>query len=302
MRRHASGSTRMSSPSPGSGSKARSASRPASPAISSSRSRRPASRSPADRCRTPPSHALRGAAALQHSCCDLKEALMGQYHRAVCIEAEEGLNPYTLGTGAKEGEQGFSRPAAPNAIVALVCARGGNQPADCSQSPVIGRWAGKRVLVQGDYAEDDDIPGWQGPPLSLLYHAMDSREERNELTEHRKKLIAEGMKGIKAPDWSFPIYADISREARDFHEGVCNVRYFEQVQECKDMVPGSPTYGQITDRWTSTHWVNVRPLAREFGDSGVAEYVIDPGYSAKDLDYLKRCGLNPQDVMRPPRS
>ena len=227
---------------------------------------------------------------------------MGQYHRAVCIEAEEGLNPYTLGTGAKEGEQGFSRPAAPNAIVALVCARGGNQPADCSQSPVIGRWAGKRVLVQGDYAEDGDIPGWQGPPLSLLYHSMDSQEERDDLTEHRQKLIAEGMKGIKAPDWSFPIYADISREARDFLEGVCNVRYFEQVSECKDMVPGSQAYGQIIDRWSSTHWVNVRPLAREFGDSGVAEYVIDPGYSAKDLEYLKRCGLNPQDVMRPPRS
>ena len=152
---------------------------------------------------------------------------MGQYHRAVCIEAEEGLNPYTLGTGAKEGEQGFSRPAAPNAIAALVCARGGNQPADCSQSPVIGRWAGKRVLVQGDYAEDEDVPGWQGPPLSLLYHSMDSQEERDELTEHRQKLIAEGMKGIKLPDWSFPIYADISREARDFLEGVCNIRYFE---------------------------------------------------------------------------
>src|SRR5438105_3257834 len=46
----------------------------------------------------------------------------------------------------------------------------------------------------------------------------------------------------------------------------------------------------------------MRPLAREFGDSGVAEYVIDPGYSARDLEYLKRCGLDPKDVMRPPRS
>src|SRR5205823_11880960 len=189
--------------------KAPCASRPASPAISSSRSQKPGSRSPADQCPVPAHRACAGAAASQHSRCDLKEALMGQYHRAVCIEAEEGLNPYTLGTGAKEGEQGFSRPAAPNAIVALVCARGGNQPADCSQSPLIGRWAGKRVLIQGDYAEDEDIPGWQGPPLSLLYHAMDSAEERASLTEHRKALIAEDMKGINLPDWSFPIYADI---------------------------------------------------------------------------------------------
>src|SRR6266851_10497875 len=85
---------------------------------------------------------------------------MGQYHHPVCAEAEEGLSPHTLGCGLKEGEQGFTRPGTPNAIVALVCARGGNMPADCSQSQLIGRWAGKRVLVQGDYAEDGDIPNW----------------------------------------------------------------------------------------------------------------------------------------------
>ena len=97
---------------------------------------------------------------------------MGQYHHPVCIEVEEGLNPAGMDSGLKEGEQGFSRPSTPNAIVALVCARGGNMPADCSQSPLIGRWAGKRVLIQGDYAEDDDIPGWKGPRLSKLYSAI----------------------------------------------------------------------------------------------------------------------------------
>jgi hypothetical protein len=53
---------------------------------------------------------------------------MGQYHHPVCIEAEEGLNPAGMDSGLKEGEQGFSRPSTPNAIVALVCARGGNMP------------------------------------------------------------------------------------------------------------------------------------------------------------------------------
>src|SRR6478736_5169397 len=102
---------------------------------------------------------------------------MGQYHHPVCIEAEEGLDPAGMDSGLKEGEQGFNRPSTPAAIVALVCARGGNMPADCSQSPLVGRWAGKRVLVQGDYAEDYDIPGWDGPPLSLLYSAVGATEE-----------------------------------------------------------------------------------------------------------------------------
>ena len=94
---------------------------------------------------------------------------MGQYHHPVCIEAEEGLSPHGMADGLKEAEQGFNRPSTPNAMVALVCARGGNMPADCSQSPIIGRWAGKRVIVTGDYAEDDDIPGYRGPRLSKLY-------------------------------------------------------------------------------------------------------------------------------------
>ena len=69
---------------------------------------------------------------------------MGQYHHPVCIEAEEGLSPHGMDCGLKEGEQGFSRPSTVNVMVALVCARGGNMPADCSQSSLIGCWARRR--------------------------------------------------------------------------------------------------------------------------------------------------------------
>ena len=210
---------------------------------------------------------------------------MGQYHHPVCIEAAEGLDPAGMDSGLKEGEQGFNRPSTPAAIVALVCARGGNMPADCSQSPLIGRWAGKRVLVQGDYAEDDDIPGWKGPPLSLLYSAMTPVAERE-----------------KAERYLLPVFTDITCEACAFLEATCNVRYFESVQEIKDGNRGSKTYGQIIDRWTRVHSIRVRPLARQYGSCGVAEYVIDPSYDEEGLAYLKRCGVKPQDVQRPPRS
>jgi hypothetical protein len=131
---------------------------------------------------------------------------MGQYHHPVCIEAAEGLDPAGMDSGLKEGEQGFNRPSTPAAIVALVCARGGNMPADCSQSPLIGRWAGKRVLIQGDYAGDNDIPGWKGPRLSTLYRAMMPVEERKP-----KK------------DWrSIPAFADITRDACTFLEAACS--------------------------------------------------------------------------------
>jgi hypothetical protein len=211
---------------------------------------------------------------------------MGQYHHPVCIDAEEGLNPAGVDSSLKEGEQGFSRPSTPNAIVALVCARGGNMPADCSQSPLIGRWAGKRVLIQGDYAEDNDIPGWKGPRLSKLYRAMTPVEQRKPKKNWR----------------TTPVFADITREACAFLEAACNVRYFEHEQICKDGDPRSKTYGQIIDRWTSVHSVAVKPVAQHFGNCGVAEYVIADIYDARDLEYLKRCGMQPEDVQRPPRS
>jgi hypothetical protein len=186
-----------------------------------------------------------------------------------------------MDSGLKEGEQGFNRPSTPNAIVALVCARGGNMPADCSQSPLIGRWAGRRVLVQGDYAEDSDIPGWKGPRLSKLYRVMRPVEERKP-----KK------------DWrTTPVFADITRDACAFLEAACNVRYFEQEQICKDVT------GKVVDHWTSVHSVQVKPVARHFGNCGVADYVIADGHTAKDLEWLKqRCCMKPEDVQRPPRS
>jgi hypothetical protein len=211
---------------------------------------------------------------------------MGQYHHPVCIEAEEGLDPHGMDQGLKEGEQGFSRPSTVSAMVALVCARGGNMPADCSQSPLIGRWAGKRVLVQGDYAEDNDIPGWIGPRLSKLYCAMTPVEDRKP-----KRSWA-----------TTPLFADITRDACAFLEAVCNIRYFEHEQICTDGDPRSKTYGQIIDRWTTTHSVLVKPVARHFGGCGVAEYVIADGYDVRDLEYLKRCGMKPEDVQRAPRS
>jgi hypothetical protein len=66
--------------------------------------------------------------------------------------------------------------------------------------------------------------------------------------------------------------------------------------------PRSKTYGQIIDRWTSIHSVQVKPVARHFGNCGIAEYVIDSIYNASDLEYLKRCGMKPEDVQRAPRS
>jgi hypothetical protein len=176
-------------------------------------------------------------------------------------------------------------------------------PADYSQSPLIGRWAGKRVLVQGDYAEDDDIPGWEGPRLSRLYSSLIAVEDRVPFTaKDYPSATLEEIAQWNRDREETPVFADITREACAFLEAACNVRYFEQEQTCRDGDPRSKTYGQIINRWTSVHSVRVRPLAREYGGSGIAEYVISPDYDDEGLAYLKRCGMKPQDVQRPPRA
>ena len=210
---------------------------------------------------------------------------MGQYHHPVCIEAEEGLDPAGMDSGLKEGEQGFNRPSTPAAIVALFCARGGNMPADCSQSPLIGRWAGKRILVQGDYAEDKDIPDWKGPRLSKLYRAMmpvEDRKPKKNWTSFQPSRISHATLVPFSKPPAMSATSSRSKSAR--------------------METLAPTYGKVIDRWASIHSVQVKPLARQYGNSGFAEYVIDPVYDENDLAYLKRCGMKPQDVQRPPRS
>jgi hypothetical protein len=93
-----------------------------------------------------------------------------------------------------------------------------------------------------------------------------------------------------------PVFADITSDARAFLEAACNVRYAKKESVIKDRS------GNVTDRWTSFVTVRVRPLAREYGSCGVAEYVLDPSYTAEDLEYLKRRGIQPIDVQRVPRS
>src|SRR6202035_4894775 len=51
------------------------------------------------------------AAASQHSCCDIKEALMGQYHHPVCIEAAEGSAPTAWGAGSRKANRALPAPA-----------------------------------------------------------------------------------------------------------------------------------------------------------------------------------------------
>ena len=99
---------------------------------------------------------------------------MGQYHFIVNLDKREFINPHKLGVGLKACEQLWSPAGTAQALfVLLVCSngRGGGDLAETQgvNERVIGRWAGDRIAVVGDYAEDYDIKAPLHDPVSTIY-------------------------------------------------------------------------------------------------------------------------------------
>jgi len=81
---------------------------------------------------------------------------MGQYHEVYNLDKKERINPHAINNGLKLYEQIGHVASTATAVFALLAnsnARGGG---DFPEHPFIGRWAGDRILVQGDYANHKD--------------------------------------------------------------------------------------------------------------------------------------------------
>ena len=83
---------------------------------------------------------------------------MGQYWIPVNLDKKEYIEPHKLACGLKLWEQ-LANEGVGRALVILTAAmpeaRGGG---DLTPNPIIGRWAGDRIAIVGDYAEDSDLP------------------------------------------------------------------------------------------------------------------------------------------------
>ena len=105
---------------------------------------------------------------------------MGQYWKPVNLDKREFLDPHKLGCGLKLWEQiaNFSSPGVGTALTILLAVmpqrRGGG---DLQNNPFIGRWAGDRVVLCGDYSEDDDMPTSPIPFGSVYAHTYEKDED-----------------------------------------------------------------------------------------------------------------------------
>jgi hypothetical protein len=81
---------------------------------------------------------------------------MGQYHKVYNVDKREYIEPHEINNGLKLVEQIGYEHSTSTALFLLLANSNGRGGGDVEEHEFIGRWAGDRIVVQGDYAEAGD--------------------------------------------------------------------------------------------------------------------------------------------------
>jgi hypothetical protein len=80
---------------------------------------------------------------------------MGQYYLTVNLDKKQFIHPHKLGDGLKLLEFGCSSNGTMTALAVLLADGNGRGGGDLHvEDPIIGSWAGDRIVVAGDYADN----------------------------------------------------------------------------------------------------------------------------------------------------
>ena len=132
---------------------------------------------------------------------------MGQYWKPVNLDKKEYIHPHSLGAGLKLWEQLANHPGTAAALILLCAAhpysRGGGDLGDnpyyhgdaelTDDSIIIGRWAGDRIALVGDYAEDGDLP--EEFQASTIYGECEEGGKYKDITEMVAAVLLEQLGG-----------------------------------------------------------------------------------------------------------
>lgn len=150
---------------------------------------------------------------------------MGQYHKIVNLDKREFISPAGLSIGVKALEQILAAASTQEALfMLLMCSngRGGGDIRASDPHGLIGRWAGDRIAVVGDYTEDDDLDGIED--ASVIYSKCRSTDP----------TALEQLAGAAADDIPRPTngnFLDLSPYLRPLMEQVFGLNYKEEVHE-----------------------------------------------------------------------
>jgi hypothetical protein len=154
---------------------------------------------------------------------------MGQYFMLVNLDKREFVNPHVLGAGLKQWEQLANFPGTGAALIVLLSAQkesrgGGDIDPDEYQSGVVGRWAGDRIALVGDYSERSDLPAKDNS--DLIFMLCDPEDEiracaaRNELGKNSVRIMKELNSRGAYKDISLDVAAVIENELDGKFKGI----------------------------------------------------------------------------------
>jgi hypothetical protein len=112
---------------------------------------------------------------------------MGQYYLIVNLDKKQFLHPHKCGDGLKLLEFGASANGTLTALAVLLADGNNRGGGDLhSDHPVIGSWAGDRIVIAGDYA---DKGKFTGDPARSLYRVAD--EEYQDISRQALRAMAD---------------------------------------------------------------------------------------------------------------
>lgn len=96
---------------------------------------------------------------------------MGQYYLVVNIDKKQYLHPHKCGDGLKLLEFASNSIGTLSALAILLADGNGRGGGDLhSDNPIIGSWAGDRIVITGDYADEGRFTA---DPTRTLYRVAD---------------------------------------------------------------------------------------------------------------------------------
>ncbi|MDA3813831.1 MAG: hypothetical protein PF570_06200 [Candidatus Cloacimonetes bacterium] len=156
---------------------------------------------------------------------------MGQYYKIVNLDKQEFLDTYTFNDGAKLLELGCSSEGTLTALAILLADGNGRGGGDLhSENPIIGSWAGDRIVVAGDYADEQKFLSID----QIAKHKMLKDGENPNLysyaAEHFKDISEAALIAMLDDQFIYDVYekADLYGKAKEIFAAVKKKRGRDQ--------------------------------------------------------------------------
>lgn len=120
---------------------------------------------------------------------------MGQYHHLINLDKKEHIHAHSIGNGLKLMEQvGFEKSTA-SALWLLLAASNGRGGGDAMNHPLVGSWAGDRIVILGDYCESTDL---KDRDAKAVYKDL---ENYTDISTQVKAMLDKEFGGEPAKEW-----------------------------------------------------------------------------------------------------